>query len=166
VGSGTQNRWHVHNSGKDLIHIDVDKHAYHLEVVCDAHYLPFVENTFKTTYLSHILEHLYAPLLALYEARYVTNGKVIVKVPNASYYKGKPSDSSGEHLYSWNKWTLHDLLSVVFDKVEVKSTRRYAPIDLYRKIRYARFLNMVRMWFFHLIEQRLYGTPELTGYCR
>jgi ubiquinone/menaquinone biosynthesis C-methylase UbiE len=83
-------------------------------------------------YLSHVLEHLTNPLLALNEIERVTKKKVVIKVPNASYYRFRAS--SHNHIFSWNYFTFKNLLECVFDKVEVFSSKKYTQRNYLKKI--------------------------------
>ena len=137
--------------GEDVIHIDVDPKSFHLEVQCDAHALPFKENIFATVYANHILEHLDDPIKALKELRRVSTNLVIIKVPNASYFKWKNS-SKYHHIFSWNKYTLRNLLERFFKKVTINSTQReYSTSRIHKTV--AIFLTL------------LHGENELTAVC-
>ncbi len=137
--------------GEDVVHIDIDKKSFHLEVQCDAHTLPFKENIFATVYANHILEHLDNPIKTLQELRRVSTKLVIIKVPNASYFKWKNS-SKYHHIFSWNQYTLRNLLERYFKKVTINSTQREDPNSRIRKT-VAIFLTL------------LHGENELTALC-
>lgn len=117
---------------KKALHTDINKKALDLDVMCDAHYLPFMDSVFSVVYSSHVLEHLENPLLALKEMRRVSLKYVYLRVPNGSYAK---FDQMKSHLFTWNANTFSNLLSHVFDKVEVtkglrvqrKQFKRYLP---------------------------------------
>jgi len=82
-------------------------------VIADAHYLPLREKTFKIVIMIHLLEHLLHPIDALREAKRVSE-KIFLTVPN------NPINKECEtHLYSWSKTSLQNLLSLVFDHIEI-----------------------------------------------
>jgi len=150
VGSGTPSKFHQFLIGEKIIHADIDKKAFHLEVVCDIHNLPFKTNSFNVVHASHILEHVNNPLKAIKELKRVSNGIVIIKVPNASFYKWK--GLSSDHIFSWNEFTLHNLLSRLFPKVRINGTTRQIKMSK---------LNQ----FFKLIISLFYGRDQLTAVC-
>lgn len=81
----------------------------------DARNLPFRDESFSTVRLHHIIEHLENPLEALREAQRVAKCRVIVHVPNYPLEK-----ETKYHLYSWNKWTLRNLLEKAgFSKITI-----------------------------------------------
>lgn len=59
-------------------------------VVGDCHKLPYRKESFDTIFISHTLEHLLSPLIALDEARRVLkkDGDLIVGVPKDPYFMG------------------------------------------------------------------------------
>lgn len=114
---------HVFFNSKDVIHIDIKKKSYHLEVQTSVNSLPFKDNFFDISYLSHVLEHLENPLLALKEIKRVTKKTVVVRVPNASYFRFK--DEHEEHLFSWTPSTIESLLNKVFTNVKITTSKRY-----------------------------------------
>jgi len=90
-------------------------------VLCDAHKLPFHNNSFKTVYAHHVLEHLKNPLEALEEWARVASKTVLVVVPDLAGTRIYGDFQS--HLYSWSRQTLENLLgyacgesSVTLDK--------------------------------------------------
>lgn len=149
VGSGRPSRFHQFLTGDDVIHVDMDRLAFHLEVVCDIYHLPFKADSINV-HASHILEHLDDPLKAIAELKRVSSGTVIIKVPNASFYGWKPL--SRKHIFSWNEFTLNNLLSRFFPKVSVSGSRRQI-----RRTKLEQFLMLV----IHLF----YGQDELTAVC-
>jgi len=70
---------------ENVIHVDINRLSKHLELVCDAYYLPFQNNKFQIVHASHILEHLENPIKVLEEWKRVTKHLIIIKVPNASF---------------------------------------------------------------------------------
>lgn len=156
VGSGVPSRWHKHVDGENIVHMDVSRKAHHLESQCTVYHLPFQTDSFDVIYCSHVLEHLLRPVEALSEMHRVTRKHVIIKVPNASYFKCRPSGRHS-HLYSWNEWTLKSLLRQVFPKVSLEKTTRWRFTELPTNRQMKRVL-----WVF---ERTLFGLPELTAIC-
>ena len=64
-------------------------------------------NKFDLVSLIHVLEHLPNPLKGLLEAKAITNKYILLAVPNARYIISGERDT---HLYSWNYFTLKNLL--------------------------------------------------------
>jgi len=138
---------------ENAIHVDM-KRCTHVEVICDAHHLPFKDKAFTVVYASHILEHLSYPLMALEEFKRVSNSITIIKVPNARHYSYERSSS---HLYSWNTDTLKALLNRVFPRVEIyPSMRKSVDRNPFR-----RRLKNIAIWL--LIA--LFKHNELTAIC-
>lgn len=108
--------------GGNVVHVDLDRGAKHLEVRADTHVLPFKDKSFSVVYASHILEHLEYPTKALREWKRIARKKVIIHVPNVVSHYGT---ECGAHVYSWNVWTLKNLCRLVFSRVEVKGTTRF-----------------------------------------
>lgn len=134
IGSGNLvNPYNIVLTGEDIIHIDIDRKAFHIELVCDAHLLPFKNDSFQIVYASHILEHLENPIQAIREFKRVTQNLVIIKVPNESYYRW--TKSSNDHIYGWNKFTLENLLKIEFEKVKIETHNRiYSHHSIPKKI--------------------------------
>lgn len=151
IGSGAKNKYHKLLNGVNVIHADLDRNAYHLEVLCDAHELPFKENCFSIVHASHILEHLENPVKAILEMRRVTRNRVVIKVPNESYFKWKSSGSG--HIFGWNKYTLYNLLSKYFSSVVIHDSLRVTSASRLRKA------LMLILTLFH-------GKNELVAECR
>ena len=101
---------------KNVIHADKDKKSYHLEVICDIYNLPFRKSIFDIVHLSHILEHLEYPQLAIKKIIKICKKGCIIKVPNAKMLK---IEESKEHLYSWIDGTLRNFLLQYFICVKV-----------------------------------------------
>jgi len=78
------------------------------DVISDAHKLPFKDASFDHVRIAHVLEHLYRPMDALDEIYRVCKPEatVHIEVPNASVV----NHERGDHMYSWTKWTLHNIL--------------------------------------------------------
>ena len=126
VGSGTPSGSHVFLNGENVIHVDRDRRAHHLEVVCDIHALPFKgppdwEPAFNVVHASHILEHIENPWQAVKELKRVASRTVIIKVPNGIHYRLYDDPN---HIYSWNSVTLKNLLKRFFSHVTVQTTFR------------------------------------------
>ena len=137
--------------GGEVVHVDVLR-AEDVEVVCDAHHLPFKDKCFSLVHASHVIEHLKYPLDAVKEFERVCRGTVIIKVPNAK------CDFAYEHLYSWNKKTLETFLKQAFKEVKVYPSVRVTP---YKKP----FLKLLsRAKTFVVIG--LFGPNELTAACK
>jgi ubiquinone/menaquinone biosynthesis C-methylase UbiE len=105
------------------VNCDIEKPSVKVRnfVRCDAYQLPFKGNAFPIVYASHILEHLDYPQQSLKEMKRVTTKIVVIKVPNASFYK---LSEDKQHLYSWNKYTLKHLLRKHFSRVKVEDRWR------------------------------------------
>ena len=120
IGCGREKRDFPLKQG-NVVHADVDREAYHLEVLCDLHYLPFKEESFSLVFASHIVEHLVNPLEDIRYLKRFAQNTVIIKVPNASFHL---CEESLNHLFSWNEHTLQNLLSKEFAHVEIKASWR------------------------------------------
>jgi len=97
----------------------------------DAHNLPFEDNSFDLTIMSHISEHLLNPYKAFEEA-YRVSTRTIVRVPNNPCIKEHP-----EHLYSWSKTSLFNLLKRHWKTVDVRVKTRPSYIGdsrIFKKI--------------------------------
>lgn len=84
-------------------------------VLADAHHLPFANHSFTGVVCSHTLEHLQNPLQALKEMNRVSKYFVRIFVPS-QFSIANPQ----EHIFTWNKITLKNLLSLVFKDVYVQ----------------------------------------------
>ena len=134
VGSGTDSPYHLFLKGSNVIHIDICKHAFHVEVVADAHYLPFSEDVFDIVHASHILEHVENPYKVVGELKRVSKRRVIVKVPNEVCY-GKFKCSGKGHIYGWNVFTFRNLLERHFSTVQILRKNRIAPKKKFEKLK-------------------------------
>jgi len=108
-----------HKIGSFGVDINKDSHA---DLICDVQFLPFHDKVFRVAFCYHVLEHVLTPYNALLELKRVCNGKVIIKVPN------KIRELEGcnpNHLYTWNRYTLKQLLSKVFDNVNIYCNVRF-----------------------------------------
>lgn len=93
-------------------------------VKCDAHFLPFKNNSFSVVVAYHVLEHCRHPFDVLNEFRRVSNHKVILEVPNISKVLAKESPT---HLFTWSKDSLYNLMKKTF--LEVKVYGLFLTID-------------------------------------
>jgi SAM-dependent methyltransferase len=94
-------------------------------VLADATHLPFKNDSFSGIYISHVMEHIPSPLLAIKEIKRVCCGSAFFRVPSQFY-----EDSNITHLFTWNPLTFRNLLKKHFDFVEVGYTRAlHAGID-------------------------------------
>jgi len=105
---------------KNAFHLDVSKQAICLEMLADAHNLPFRNSTFEIVRANMVLEHLRNPFSALTEFARVSP-KLIIRVQDG---RRKWIDSP-YHLFSWNRETLSNLLSQIYPEVEVYSKNRF-----------------------------------------
>lgn len=157
IGSGTPYKWHIPIQGKNIIHVDIDKTAFHLEVVCSIYDLPLKDNSIPIVHVSHVLEHLENPFRALQELKRILKNVAIIKVPNASFWKVRPSGMEN-HIFSWNEWTLKTFLNRVFENVQIKYTSRWSIFD---NSKFSIFEKIKRM-----VERGFFGQSELTAVCR
>lgn len=95
--------------------------------------LPFPDNTFDLVHTSHVLEHMREPLSALSELRRVTRCWVIIKIPNAVYYRTSYEDPS--HMYSWNESTFKNLIRTHFDKFQIINSMGIERYEGHSKLR-------------------------------
>jgi SAM-dependent methyltransferase len=99
---------------KGSIGIDL-KRSNQVDVICDAHQLPFVARAFDTVYCSHVLEHCNNPYQVLAEIKRVTKSKAIIKVPNLGVW----DVLDNAHMYSWSKYGFEKILKRHFNRVKV-----------------------------------------------
>lgn len=136
IGSGSLST-HKFLKNNDVIHIDITKHGFHLENVCDAHKLPFRNNSFDIVFISHVLEHCFNPSRVVEEIVRVKKSKAIFVIPNCNFYKDIAE--CDEHIYSWNSNTFYNFLSFYFNTViiEKKFKVRESPNKIKRVLSYA-----------------------------
>lgn len=125
VGCGVDDKTNVIQRSANIIHVDIDPRAFHLETRCDARLLPFKDKSFTVTLLSHVLEHVFCPVTVLREANRVTTTEVIVHVPNNNQTRHTGEDP--DHNYSWTPTTLTTLLKHVYPNVTINQTTRTTP---------------------------------------
>ncbi len=153
VGSGVVGHpHHVFLRDDNIVHFDIDRNAFHVEVLGDVHKLPFKTASVGAVNASHIFEHLENPLMTLKECHRVlrVGGLLVLRVPNGSFFKWKSSGK--DHLFSWNQYTLKNFICQVFSDVDVKSFLRSVGGRRRRK-----FLNLLLCLFM--------GENELVAYC-
>ena len=119
LGCGGSKIEHIklEQSNANIIHFDLAKNAEWKNVRGNAECLPFKDKAFEYSVASHVIEHVYNPLLVLKELKRVTQKTVMVRVPNASFYKMVKCNRS--HLYSWNEFTFFNILNLVFPEVKI-----------------------------------------------
>lgn len=98
---------------ESFVGLDIRKTAG-VDIIGDAHFLPFGDETFRVVYSSHVLEHVKNPYIALMELRRVSKRLIIIRVPMSNPYADPK-----EHLYSWTPATLYNFLSCEFQDVKV-----------------------------------------------
>lgn len=155
IGSGPTDGKHSRFNCENTIHVDVNRNAYHLEVQCDAHFLPFRSDCFDLVHISHVLEHVESPFQVLREVSRVSHA-AIVSVPNASYYR--LFSCSPEHIYGWTTFDFENLLRRHFSDVKVYGSYR---IDSSGKGLTKKFKTLKTY-----ILAFLFRTNELTAICR
>jgi len=121
VGSGPIDGKHIYFDHEDVVHVDIKKNSFHLEVQCDAQFLPFCDGCFNFAHLSHILEHVPASFQVLREISRVSR-VVVVKVPTAGYYRLWAC--SDDRIFGWTTFNLENLLRRHFDEVKVYGSYR------------------------------------------
>jgi len=157
IGSGPLDSRHIKFNHPNTVHVDIDKKAYHLEVQCDAHHLPFKSESFNLVHASHILEHVNNPYQLVKEICRVTDRYAIIKVPNASHYQ--LFSESPEHLYGWTSFNLESLLKKHVEYVHVEGAFRITHMT---KNKWLRKLETLKTYLIAL----LFGRNELVAICR
>jgi SAM-dependent methyltransferase len=92
-------------------------------VLADAENLPFKDKSFEVLLAFHVLEHLKNPLKALHEWKRVAD-VVTIKVPSPYHIESTPS-----HFFTWNTFTLWNLLKQVFKNTEICYTDKINVFD-------------------------------------
>ena len=147
LGCGTS-KYHSPLEGKNIIHVDINKNAQHIDIQCDAYNLPFRNGVFSTVYASHILEHLNEPIKAIEEMKKVSSNALLYEFPTLVF---KWKNSSTEHIFSWNQYTLRNLLQRYFKQVQINETKKESSS------RQQKLLSII-LTLFH-------GKNELTAVC-
>jgi predicted SAM-dependent methyltransferase len=125
IGSGiVGNPYHSFLEDERVCHVDINKSAYHLEVIGDIEHLPFRDSCVDVIHARHIFEHLRNPFRALEECYRVLEkrGVLVLSVPNGSFFKWKSSGRT--HFYSWNQYTLKNFLEQKFNDVRIETSMR------------------------------------------
>lgn len=152
LGCGGITRLHTKIEGRNIINYDIEKNEVWLDVMGDAHCLPFHDDAFSITLAYHVLEHCYNPHLVLKDVARVTESCVIIKVPNSQHYNFFNEDSG--HIYSWNSATLRNICKMVWEDVEIVPSWVLRAKDYPRKIQ-----NLLLI----LVNKK---QTELTAICR
>ncbi len=161
IGSGTDTSGeHFPLSASNALHLDLMRNAFDLDILADGSRLPFRDKSFNVVFCSHVLEHVADPFALLREIRRVARRLVVLKIPNASYYRYNFIPDSSEHLFSWNHATFANLLKQIFPRVRLKFTHRITPTQ-YSKGFYRRWLSIAMMYAEALLGGR--GHTELTA---
>lgn len=136
VGCGSKPKGNINLD----INIGYNKHHQHKYNVkyfknfirASATHLPIRNKSIHYINASHILEHLINPIETLKEWKRVTKIMVLIHVPN-----NPTIEEFKEHLYSWSKVSLYNLLSLIFENVIVYPN---APISDLMKMRSLKFI--------------------------
>jgi ubiquinone/menaquinone biosynthesis C-methylase UbiE len=97
-------------------------------VLCDAEHLPFKNDSFSIVYASHVIEHVYHPFDFLIETKRVSRKIVFLQVPSLHFVANQIIHGErSEHLYTWSKDSLENLLKKFFDDVEIYETQPSKP---------------------------------------
>jgi ubiquinone/menaquinone biosynthesis C-methylase UbiE len=151
VGSGTPSRYRKYLEGDKIVHVDINRTAFHLEVICDINHLPFKESSFQVAHASHVLEHLYNPIQAIKELSRISSDVVILRIPNAGFYKWK--NLCPDHIYGWDQYTFENFLKKVFREVKIAGSCRRIERGFLKELGMA-------------ILRIFYDQDELTAVCR
>jgi len=161
LGSGIK-KYHEKLSGKNIIHLDINKNAFHIEINSDAHKLPFKDKSFDIVFCKHTLEHCISPLEVLKELKRICKKKIIIVIPNKDFHKHDIEDIT--HLYSWNYNTFYQLLKFVFNNIKVKTRFHFKNTDYIKECsRFKKYYYILRLRLFTTIynENEIYGVIEL-----
>jgi len=97
-------------------------------VLCDAEWLPFKNSSFPIVHASHLMEHLPNPFNFLKETRRVSSKIVYLQVPSLHFVANQvihPEHPS--HIYTWSKYSFHNLLRRFFKQVKIYETQPNKP---------------------------------------
>lgn len=147
LGCGGSHKGHMKINSNEFINYDLNVNAKFKHVRGEAHKLPFHNKVFEHSICFHLLEHVDNPLVVLRELKRVTQKTVTIKVPNATFFKVYTEFK--EHIYSWNIFTLHNLLSKVFTSIDIYGSKSI------RKHKMSIYFGLL-----------FFGDNELTAKCR
>ena len=108
-----------------------------IDVQADVHFLPFRKKVFTRTIMFEVLEHLVSPERALIEISRVTNGDLMLSIPNIFYF-GRivrhllrtKSETSYDHSNAWGQAEIINVLAKAnFQVVEFRffNTHYHTP---------------------------------------
>lgn len=115
VGCGSKTK-HNYLKGNNIIHVDIDKTA-DADLFMDINLLGFESKSFDVVHASHVLEHIINPNIAVREMKRVSRKYIIIKVPNATYFK--LFNERSDHMFSWTLTTFENFLKCHFRDVKV-----------------------------------------------
>lgn len=129
MGCGGTPPFEFHQVGKPSVSCDLRKPLNRVLnfIQCDAHNLPFMEDSFGLVTLFEVLEHVDSPMQVLREAKRVGR-RLVLSTPNAVYLprtlisiisKAQQAKPHGDHIQLWGKAELENLLN----RVQCKSFR-------------------------------------------
>lgn len=73
------------NDKRGEIRMDYNASKTGVNIIGDAHHLPFRDKSISKTFCNHVLEHVLSPFKALSEMKRVTDGPIIIVVPNLTH---------------------------------------------------------------------------------
>jgi len=118
-------------------HMGIDRERGYADVVADAHYLPFRDNTFDLIGVHTALDHFNFPLQTLKQINRVTKNYIVVSSANSGFWAYSFGIPPPGHSYQWNIWTLANLLTKAgFEPIE------YGYEHLGRKSSRTRFFEL------------------------
>lgn len=118
VGSGFSI---FHKRRLNCLKVDVQRDIF-IDVICDAHSLPFKNLCFDKVFCSHVLEHLSNPAMALKELIRVSKSYVYIEVPHWLSSNAKQSAKGNiydKHVCSFKCNWFHKSLRKIPHHVEV-----------------------------------------------
>jgi hypothetical protein len=136
-------------------------------VKASAEALPFRDESFTLVHASHLMEHLKTPYQFLREAERVSYDCVYIQVPALLEYKGAASEYP-EHIYTWCKSSLENLLKKFFTSVEIHLGTYQGRLEFRDRLK-GRLLGKMgilgrAIWF--LWRELPFRYDELTAICR
>jgi len=84
-------------------------------VRCDAHYLPFSDNSFELVYSSHLIEHLHNPIQFIRECIRVSKNNILITCPHRCNFKARRFG----HKHFFNKAWFTTALRTMFYTIRV-----------------------------------------------